>query len=295
MASLQLVLAMGTAMTASASPATTCNWVENTSVSVCVYASMHVSMLRTQYCHRDYYGPNVGHAGVNLTRQECCDLCTKTKGCDFAVFGSPAETPPCSCWFKSGLATKNRWGYRPGATTCCPSTMVGGCPQVSLSASLPLCLFVALCLCLSVSLPLVSVCLCVYMLQAQYCRRASPRRRSCCGWRTRSRSPQRTRQCRPSSTDSSRTAWLSQASLISTLSASLPLCLSASVSLCLCVSLSLCQRTSLISTASGRCRWSVSLCVCVSPRLSVSMLHTHPRDQVLRHLWRRFERAGRRE
>jgi hypothetical protein len=124
---------------------------------LCVY----VSMLQTQYCHRDYYGPNVGHAGVNLTRQECCDLCTKTKGCDFAVFGSPAETPPCSCWFKSGLATKNRWGYRPGATTCCPSTMVGGCPQVSLSASLPLCLFVALCLCLSVSLPLVSVCLCL--------------------------------------------------------------------------------------------------------------------------------------
>eukprot|EP01052_Picozoa_sp_SAG31_P056942 SAG31_NODE_16585_length_703_cov_1.081126_1_plen_147_part_00 len=87
--------------------ATTCSWVENT----------------------DYYGPNVGHGGVNLTRQECCDLCTKTKGCDFAVFGSPSETPPCSCWFKSGLATNNRYGYRYGATTCCPLAMVGGCPQ----------------------------------------------------------------------------------------------------------------------------------------------------------------------
>ena len=101
-----LPLLLVAALLAAAS-AETCNWVADT----------------------DYYGPNVGHAGVNLTRQECCDMCAKTKGCDFAVFGSPAETPPCSCWFKSGLATKNKWGYRPGATTCCPTSMAGGCPQ----------------------------------------------------------------------------------------------------------------------------------------------------------------------
>ncbi len=107
MALKQVLLMLSTAMVATSASATTCSWVENT----------------------DYYGPNAGHGGVNLTRQECCDLCTQTKGCDFAVFGSPAESPPCSCWFKSGLATKNRWGYRLGATTCCPSTMAGGCPQ----------------------------------------------------------------------------------------------------------------------------------------------------------------------
>eukprot|EP00662_Eupelagonemidae_sp_cell21_P016518 gene16518-56753_t len=34
----------------------------------------------------DYYGahPTPAHGGVNLTRQQCCDLCKATAGCDFA-------------------------------------------------------------------------------------------------------------------------------------------------------------------------------------------------------------------
>ena len=47
-----LPLLLVAALLAAAS-AETCNWVADT----------------------DYYGPNVGHAGVNLTRQECCDMC----------------------------------------------------------------------------------------------------------------------------------------------------------------------------------------------------------------------------
>ena len=92
------------------SPSSFCTWINNT----------------------DYYGPHTDppNGGVNLTREECCDLCARTPNCSFAVHGSSAETPPRSCWFKTGLATKNRWGYRQGATTCCPVAMAsaGGCP-----------------------------------------------------------------------------------------------------------------------------------------------------------------------
>lgn len=65
--------------------------------------------------------------GVNLTRQGCCDLCKKTDGCDFAVYGNPSEEPPSACWLKSGQATANIPGYKFGATTCCPTGWV--CPQ----------------------------------------------------------------------------------------------------------------------------------------------------------------------
>lgn len=77
----------------------------------------------------DYYGahPTPSHLGINLTRQECCDLCKKTAGCDFAVYGNPSEDPPCACWLKSGKATANVPGYKFGATTCCPDGWV--CPQ----------------------------------------------------------------------------------------------------------------------------------------------------------------------
>ena len=75
---------------------------------------------------------------MNLTAQECCQICKNHTKCTFAVFGSPAETPPCSCWLKEGVPAKapNTHRYRKGATTCCPKGMA--CPAGKPPAPAPL-------------------------------------------------------------------------------------------------------------------------------------------------------------
>jgi hypothetical protein len=77
-----------------------CNWIANT----------------------DYVTENIGNdiVGVNLTRQECCDICKRHINCTFAVFGTPTEKIPRSCWLKTGDARKDHYVFSKGVTTCCP-------------------------------------------------------------------------------------------------------------------------------------------------------------------------------
>ena len=76
----------------------------------------------------DYFG-NIGNVGVNLTAQQCCDICKRHANCTFAVFGKAGEHPPRSCWLKHGdpqhIGSLKHF-YVAGATTCCPKGLV--CP-----------------------------------------------------------------------------------------------------------------------------------------------------------------------
>ena len=74
----------------------------------------------------DYVPNQLGNVGVNLTRQQCCDICHNHSNCNFAVFGTAAEKIPRSCWLKAD-ARKGRYVHRKGATVCCPVGIV--CPQ----------------------------------------------------------------------------------------------------------------------------------------------------------------------
>lgn len=75
----------------------------------------------------DYVTMNIGNVGVNLTKQQCCNICKRHADCTFAVFGTPTEKIPRSCWLKTGAAQHDRYVYSKGATTCCPYGMV--CPK----------------------------------------------------------------------------------------------------------------------------------------------------------------------
>ena len=66
---------------AAVASAANCNWVMDT----------------------DYFPNQLGNVGVNLTRQQCCDICHNHSKCSFAVFGAAAEKIPRSCWLEARL------------------------------------------------------------------------------------------------------------------------------------------------------------------------------------------------
>ena len=86
-------------------PAANCSWVNDT----------------------DYFPNELGNVGVNLTRQQCCDICHNHSKCTFAVHGTAAERIPRSCWLKAGDPKEDLYAYKKGATVCCPIGRV--CPQ----------------------------------------------------------------------------------------------------------------------------------------------------------------------
>jgi hypothetical protein len=99
-----------------------CNWIADTD-----YAT------GCSLIHSDAWNRVHCNVGVNLTRQECCDICKNHtiadtgENCTFAVFGTPTEVVPRSCWLKTGDARKEHFVYAKGATTCCPVGTV--CPR----------------------------------------------------------------------------------------------------------------------------------------------------------------------
>jgi len=77
-----------------------CNWINNT----------------------DFVGGKYAPKGkgVDLTHQQCCQMCQDDPQCDFAVLAGPKMPVPGSCWLKSLGATPFN---RPGDITCCPEGM----------------------------------------------------------------------------------------------------------------------------------------------------------------------------
>ena len=63
----------------------------------------------------DYVPNQLGNVGVNLTRQQCCDICHNHSNCNFAVFGTAAEKIPRSCWLKAD-ARKGRYVHSSRST-----------------------------------------------------------------------------------------------------------------------------------------------------------------------------------
>ena len=61
----------------------------------------------------------------NMTKEECCELCVNTIGCDFSVLAGPNKPQPGQCFFKTNGAVPF---YSKGDISCCPYGEIG-CPS----------------------------------------------------------------------------------------------------------------------------------------------------------------------